>query len=476
MVDSAAPPLHLGFVGESEQQSMKIEGQGGELAGSLVHGRCKKRPPSSSTLPPLHLGFVGESEQQSMEIEGQGGELAGSLVHGRCKKRPPSPSTLPGDDEDSSKSITSDGDEWFFSDSGSEEDEDYENQGAYPPFTADDFPTASCDHDEQVALLYSNPDIEHRGPPPIMLFPAFKTGYHLFGSDYNLADKSDVDFAVTVSNDWDCSKKCRCYPMNLIQFIDAKIAGYQHTHPGRAKIFGFVAARDLLKPLRNYVYKRNIANCEAVSVKRKTGVARLSLTSPARVISMPSRALIEFELHALSEDKTGGDDDLIIEGCTELYNMTASESFIQYERLYGQRCALDIKYLVLINAMEARVNIEVIRVPANGVNLKLLAKTSGFSNVIRLFGGTVLEVGFSESFAVAVEKRNYLDLYIEGSQRGDDLTPVQKTRYAKWQRSFGSCYHRVEDQVVELGDFAAVSVKITWKSYEKKYCPEDTVC
>lgn len=142
---------------------------------------------------------------------------------------------------------------------------------------------------------------------------------------------------------------------------------------------------------------------------------------------MPSRALIEFELHAISEDKTDGDDDLIIEGCTELCNMTVSESFIQSQRLYGQRCALDIKYLVLINAMEARVDIKVIRVPAHGINLKLLAKTSGFSNVIWLFRGTVMEVGFSASFAVAVEEYNYLDLYIEGSQR-DDLTPAQKMR------------------------------------------------
>ncbi|RCV19172.1 hypothetical protein SETIT_3G362900v2 [Setaria italica] len=401
-----------------------------------------------------------------MEIEGGGGESAESLVHGRCKKRPPSPS-LPGDGEDSPKSTTSgdDGDEWFISDdSGSEEDEDYEDQGAYPPFTSDNFPTASSDYDEQVAVLYTTPDINRRGPSPIMLFPAFKTGYHLFGSDYNLADKSEV----SVSNDWDCSNKCHCYSMNLIQFIDAKIAGYQHTHPGHAKIFGFIAAREKIKPLRNYVYRRNIDNCEAVSVKRKTGVARLSLNSPARVISMPSRALIEFELHAISEDKTDGDDDLIIEGCTELCNMTLSESFIQSQRLYGQRCALDIKYLVLINAMEARVDIEVIRVPAHGINLKLLAKTSGFSNVIRLFRGTVMEVGFSASFAVAVEKHNYLDLYIEGSQR-DDLTPAQKTRRNEWwQCGFGSRYHGVEDLVAELGDFAAVSVKISFKSYEKR--------
>lgn len=181
---------------------------------------------------------------------------------------------------------------------------------------------------------------------------------------------------------------------------------------------------------------------------------------------MSYHALIEFELHALSEDKTDSDDDVIIEGCTELSNTHSSDSLIKNQRLYGQKCALDINYLVLINAVEARADIKVIRVPARGINLKVLAKTSGFSNVIRLFQGTVLEVGFSASFVVAVERRNFLDLCIEGSQR-DDVAPLQETQqYVGWQCSFGSCYHEVEDLVAELGDFATVSVKISWKSYE----------
>lgn len=183
---------------------------------------------------------------------------------------------------------------------------------------------------------------------------------------------------------------------------------------------------------------------------------------------MPCRVLIEFELHAVSEDKSDGDDDLIIEGCTELCNMTESKPFIQTRRLYGQRCALDITYLVLRNALEARLHIEVIRVPAHGINLKVLAKTSGFSNVIRLFKGTVMKVGFLVSFAIAVERGNYLDLYIEGSQI-DDLTPVQKTRQNEWWKcSYESRYHLEKDLVAELGDFAAVLVKISWKSYKKR--------
>lgn len=66
--------------------------------------------------------------------------------------------------------------------------------GMCSPFTIDNFPRASWDHDKQAELLYENPEINLRGPSPIMLFPPFKTGYHLFDSEYNLNDKSESKF------------------------------------------------------------------------------------------------------------------------------------------------------------------------------------------------------------------------------------------------------------------------------------------
>ena len=59
------------------------------------------------------------------------------------------------------------------------------------PFTVADFPRVSCDHEEQLDLLFKNPEAKLRGPRAIMLFPPFKTGKHKFDSDYNLADKSE---------------------------------------------------------------------------------------------------------------------------------------------------------------------------------------------------------------------------------------------------------------------------------------------
>ncbi|CAN6356643.1 unnamed protein product [Urochloa humidicola] len=399
-----------------------------------------------------------------MEIEGGGSGLAETLGPVQGKKRPPSP-RRDEEVEGSPKSATMDtDDDWFVSDSGSEEEGDDNGKGMYPPFTIDNFPRVTCDHDKQTELLYASPHVKLHGPEPTRLFPAFKSGEHMFRSDYNLDDRSEI----TVTNVGDCLNECQCLLMDLLQFVDAKIAGYEFDRPGRAKIFGFVAARDTINPLRNYVYNHDIDNCEAVSVKRKTGVARLSLMSPTRVIDIPSRALLEFELHALTEDDTKGDDGPIIEGCTELY-MFESKSFIQHRCMYSERCALDIKYMVLVNVVEARVEVKVLRLGAidGGVNMRLLAKTSGFTEVIRLFRGAAPKPGSTMCFAIAVERRSGFDLYIEGFP-GDNHTIGQKpVPYSWWKCGFASSYHRMYEEVADLGEFVSVSVKVTWKTYRK---------
>uniref|UniRef100_K3ZCU8 DUF6598 domain-containing protein n=2 Tax=Setaria italica TaxID=4555 RepID=K3ZCU8_SETIT len=341
--------------------------------------------------------------------------------------------------------------------------------GPHPPYTVDDFPRFSCGYREQNHVLFRNPDIELRGPSPIRLYPAFKYAKHVFGSDYNLGDKSEI----SISDIKECSTQCHCLPMFLLQFIDIKIAGYCNTWPGPAKIFGFVAARDTIEPLRNYVYRREVNNCEDVP-----GMARLSLSSPARVILMVSRALIEFELRVRTEGRPDEDEpkgDCLIEGCTEFTNMLASDSFIEHQRLYGDNCALDVKFAVLINAVEARIDVEVLRLGAiaSGINLNVYAKTSGFSEVIRLFQDAAPKPGVVMNFVVAVETHSYLDLYIEGSP-GPGVNPVLGRKEKKpvshswWKCSFGSAYHGMDKEVAELGEFAVVSVNVNWKSYRKK--------
>jgi hypothetical protein len=133
-------------------------------------------------------------------------------------------------------------------------------------------------------------------------------------------------------------------------------------------------------------------------------MARLSLCSPARGICITSHVLFEFRLCVCTEvlPENGFKDDLLIEGCAEFSNLMESKSFIGNRRIYGEKCGLDVKFLVLINTVQAFVDVEILRAPACGLNLNLYAKTSGFSDVICLHRGST-EAGCRMSSVVVVE-------------------------------------------------------------------------
>ncbi|CAL4891477.1 unnamed protein product [Urochloa decumbens] len=137
--------------------------------------------------------------------------------------------------------------------------------------------------------------------------------------------------------------------------------------------------------------------------------------------------------------------------------------------MYGERCALDVKYMVLKNAVEARVEVKVIRLGAidSGVNLRLHAKTGGFDEVIRLFQGAAPEPGSIRTFVVAVDRRNDLDLYIEAAPRDYPFVGKEKKPMScSWLHSFEwSDYHGTDECEAKLGEFAELSVKVIWKSY-----------
>ncbi|EEE53471.1 hypothetical protein OsJ_36605 [Oryza sativa Japonica Group] len=211
-----------------------------------------------------------------------------------------------------------------------------------------------------------------------------------------------------------------------------------------------------------------IDNYEAVSVKPKTGMACLPLTSPARGICITSRALFEFQLCIRTEDSPEAEDEpkggTLIEGCTEFTNILRSTSFTETVRLYGEKCGLGVKFLLLVNAVQATVDVEIIHSRACGLNLKLYAKTSGFSDVLRLFRG-VAQSSRKISSVVAVVRRSHLDLCIEGSPADIDLG--EKLPCTRWEHRFGAGFHGTVEEVVKLGDFTTISVKVTWKAVSK---------
>jgi hypothetical protein len=64
---------------------------------------------------------------------------------------------------------------------------------------------------------------------------------------------------------------------------------------------------------------------------------------------------------------------------------------------------------------------------------------------------------------------NFLDVSIEGFVIDDPVRGQKMLPGSWWQCSFTSRYHGTVEAVAELRDFASVSVKVSWKCYEKKY-------
>nr|CAB3462428.1 unnamed protein product [Digitaria exilis] len=125
--------------------------------------------------------------------------------------------------------------------------------------------------------------------------------------------------------------------------------------------------------------------------------------------------------------------------------------------------------MVLMNAVEVRVEVKVLSVGAiaGGVHMKVHAKTSGFDEVIQLFRGAAPEPGSNMTFVVAVERHKNLDLYIKAAPGDDPFVGMEKKPMScSWQQySFAPGYHGTDEREAELGEFALVSVKVTWKSY-----------
>lgn len=178
-------------------------------------------------------------------------------------------------------------------------------------------------------------------------------------------------------------------------------------------------------------------------------MARLSLIGAAKGIVITSQALFEFELCVRTEDPSedGPKGDILIKGCTEITNIHETESFVKTGRLYGEKCGLDVKFAVLQNAVQATVDVEILRAPVCGFDLKAYAKTSGFTDVIRLFEGAA-KAGRRLSSVVAVGRRSHLDLCIRGSSVDSD--PSQNLLYEQWECRFDACYHGTVSEEVHF--------------------------
>ncbi|XBJ19141.1 hypothetical protein VPH35_010164 [Triticum aestivum] len=150
-------------------------------------------------------------------------------------------------------------------------------------------------------------------------------------------------------------------------------------------VYGFIAIRDELDCLRNYIF-----NCPREQAHEITPDSRtLPLISPVRGNSILDGVLLEYSLKVKSNGSDNAEMDYVLaDGCIEYTDHMILRGTTLKSRLFCKLGPVDFHYAFLRQGIEATVDIEIsMASPAWGVKA-VTAFTSGLSDAIVLYDGS----------------------------------------------------------------------------------------
>ncbi|XP_037417522.1 uncharacterized protein LOC119280954 [Triticum dicoccoides] len=245
----------------------------------------------------------------------------------------------------------------------------------------------------------------------------------------------------------------------MLQIFSLKLA-YTSSHvTGPVQLYGYVAVRDLLNPMRNYIFNRTR---DDPFVVEHDGL--IQMTGPKRGIRMGAPVLIEFDMK-VKRGVGEAEDDLQLVDCVACLNdITSRHATKNRRRIDGDCGAVDITYSLLRGAAEATVQVGISELAQDSGLIRLNAAlfyTKELSAQIQLFDGVVAaEASELSRTVVAVAKGGQLLVSLMLNQTGGSgdcafsrscTFPVQK--------------HGNHVSVFKLG-LATIEVKVTWSTLD----------
>ncbi|CAN6275259.1 unnamed protein product [Urochloa humidicola] len=274
----------------------------------------------------------------------------------------------------------------------------------------------------------------------------------LWKEEYRIVDRSETRLeAMTLSEPTDCiigdNGTCmQHYPGFMLQIFSLELAKIS-MDGGLVELYGYIAVRDELEPLLNYVV--NFSRDEPIIVKQGS---RINMAGPKRGIDMMDYALIEYDMRIKSGEQEK-DDIQLIDGAS-IIGPVGIENRPSRVRIAGDYGAIDLTLSCLGNAVEATVEVLISEVQIS-FSLSLGCLTSGLNKEIQLFDGAIAESCYLKRYVVAVVLDSSIDLKFK---LGSLLSSSdQHCCY------FKSKLHGHDTQEIKT-DYALISVKVTWST------------
>ncbi|PNT73508.1 hypothetical protein BRADI_2g59278v3 [Brachypodium distachyon] len=306
--------------------------------------------------------------------------------------------------------------------------------------------------------MYIIPESRHRDGS---MYKATNSGWKEF---YDIVNRNETRLdAMMLSDPTDCYISdgiCITHPScGMLQIFSVKLAKL-YLDGGSVELYGYIAARDALDALLNYVV--NVSRDDPIVVEQtgnegKRILQKNYLASSLAGITLAPGSSIEFDMRI----KTGEEekDDLqLIDGASEICGVPLREGCTWTERIHGDYGAIELTAAYLQAAVEATVQVLVSEVHSS-FNLCLSCFIRGLDEELRLFDGSIGESCGLKRFVVAVTQLSWMDLKFKVGAESSGSTE-------HWC-SFKSYYHGHATREMKTG-FGLISVKLGFSSNHSK--------
>jgi hypothetical protein len=273
--------------------------------------------------------------------------------------------------------------------------------------------------------------------------------------DYRIADRGETRLEATTMSDPtpDClfHKDGYCwthYPTGMLQFFSLRVVKLPADAPGSVvELYGYVAARDNLDPLLNYVV--NISRDDPVIVEKGSLIA---MSGPRRGIEMLDSSLLEYDVRI--KNGVHEEDDLqLLDGASMFQFWDASARPFTL-RMPTDSGAIDMIVACINCAVEATVEVHILQV-REMFDMSLKCLTSGYKTEIRIFEGTISKSCGLKRFVVAVTSCSSLGMKFKVG--APSSCPEQHCC------TFNAEGHGHVTQEIKT-ECALISVKVTWST------------
>uniref|UniRef100_A0A0A8XPI4 DUF6598 domain-containing protein n=1 Tax=Arundo donax TaxID=35708 RepID=A0A0A8XPI4_ARUDO len=251
-----------------------------------------------------------------------------------------------------------------------------------------------------------------------------------------------------------CRKHVGC-PM--LQIFSLKLTNLPAAAAGPIQLYGFVVVRDLLDPLRNYVFNRT--RDDPFIIQDMHSDPFIYLSGPKRGVYLQSDVLIEYDV-MIKRGEEEHEDMPLIDGVAIFSQPMWSQGAVT-NRIKGHHgAAVDISRALFPTAVEATVQVWIAEVAEldgdgnGGIDLSITGSISRITGEMKLFHGFIHKPCDLSRFVIAVSSTGYLFLNFQVPGGSDNYLNLF---------AFRATAHGCISDRRKL-DFATVEVKVTWSS------------